>query len=257
MQSRQNAPDAYNFNYGELPFEASQYLKASRLAKISFTDNPQKLASQEQKIKVLKEKIQNFDRITDDIYRGSYPLKNSPDALKLLADLGIKTIIDLREDRQIVDNSDKPYAKQTKHERKTNARRLNKNYEKACNEVGITRVRIPFDLDTKIVPGLVKGKNNELEEKYCQFVLDMSQAKKPVYVHCSEGQGRTSFMMILYRIYEMGLEKEDAISETDPYLTPSGEHGDLNACRELLKALLDKEPDFDKICHKKIRAAFK
>jgi len=105
--------------------------------------------------------IKNFGQMDDHFYRGAQPRNEE---YKELADLGIKSVIDLRDDPM-------PYAKS------------------AAEAVHMTYFNIP--LSDKDYP-----KNEDVEA-----FLKMSNEEKnwPFYVHCAGGRHRTGLMGAMYR----------------------------------------------------------
>lgn len=106
-------------------------------------------------------KIKNFGQMTEQFYRGAQP---KVDDYQSLAALGIKTVIDLRDDP-------KPYEKS------------------AVEAAGMRYVNIP--MDDKSYP-----KQEHIEA--CLQLIDNPETGK-FYVHCAGGRHRTGVMGAVYR----------------------------------------------------------
>lgn len=108
-----------------------------------------------------KVRIKNFGQMDERFYRGAQPKERD---FKALADLGIKTVIDLR---------DKPKA-----------------YEKSAVEaLGMKYVNIPMKAKKYPTP--------EQVETFIKHVEDSSTG--PFFVHCAGGRHRTGVMGAVYR----------------------------------------------------------
>src|SRR5215203_2546539 len=137
------------------------------------------LATYGQSSNTVDVRIENFGKINENYYRGSQPLA---DQLIQLKTLGIKTVIDLRQDR----------------------------VEQACEwarAAGLQYVNIP--LRTK------RAANEEQTKYFLKLVND--QANWPVYVHCKGGRHRTGEMTAVYRITRDGWSADQAYEEMKKY----------------------------------------
>jgi len=124
-------------------------------------------------------KIKNFGQMDEHFYRGAQP---KPNDYKALAALGIKTIIDLRDDPT--------------------------GYEKQDAEAAHIRyVNIPMD-----------DKSEPKEEQINAFfaVADDS-ASWPFYVHCAGGRHRTGLIGAVYRYNKYGWNYEQVYKEMKNY----------------------------------------
>jgi len=126
-------------------------------------------------------KIYNFGKINSNYYRGSQP--NAAD-VESLAALGVKTVIDLRND----EDGDAEEAL---------------SVEKA----GMTYVNIP--MTTHETPAADKL------AKFLKLVNDPEN--QPVYVHCVEGRHRTGVMTAVYRMTGDGWTSDQAFKEMKDY----------------------------------------
>jgi protein tyrosine/serine phosphatase len=135
-------------------------------------------------------KIKNFGQMDDRFYRGGQP--NEED-YKDLAGLGIKTVIDLRDDPE--------------------------SYEKRDVEaLGMRYVNIP--MSDKDYP------KNDLAEQFLKLVDDSSTGK--FFVHCAGGRHRTGVMGAVYRFnhYHWNLDRVYAEMKDYDFYTRFG-HGDM------------------------------
>lgn len=123
--------------------------------------------------------IENFGKVNENYYRGSQPLADQFTQLKTL---GVRTVIDLRQD----------------------------NVEEAdewARAAGLRYINIP--LTTKRAPS---------EEQTTYFLkLVNDQANWPVYVHCKGGRHRTGEMTAIYRITQDGWSADQAYQEMKKY----------------------------------------
>ena len=135
-------------------------------------------------------KIKNFGQMDDRFYRGAQP--NEED-YKDLASLGIKTVIDLRNDPE--------------------------SYEKRDVEaLGMRYVNIP--MSDKDYPKSVQA------EQFLKLVDDSSTGK--FFVHCAGGRHRTGVMGAVYRFnhYHWNFDQVYAEMKDYDFYTRFG-HGDM------------------------------
>ena len=123
--------------------------------------------------------IENFGKINENYYRGSQPLADQFTQLKTL---GIKTVIDLRQDSV-------------------------KQASEWARAAGLQYVNIP--LTTK------RAASEEQTKYFLKLVND--QANWPVYVHCKGGRHRTGEMTAIYRITRDGWSADQAYQEMKKY----------------------------------------
>ncbi len=123
--------------------------------------------------------IINFGQMTDTYYRGGQP---EPDDYPALAALGIKTIIDLRNDPT--------------------------SYEKSAAEAaGMHYVNIPMS-----------GWKSPKESQIAEFLKVMEDpATGTVYVHCKAGKHRTGMTGAIYRMTKFGWDYDQAYKEMKNY----------------------------------------
>lgn len=139
----------------------------------------QSLATYGQSFNTARVRIENFGKINDNYYRGSQPLADHFTQLKAL---GIKTVIDLRQDSV-------------------------KQASEWARTVGLHYVNIP--LTTK------RAASEEQTKYFLELVND--QANWPVYVHCKGGRHRTGEMTAIYRISRDGWSADQAYEEMKRY----------------------------------------
>ncbi len=137
------------------------------------------------------EGVANFGQVTERYFRGG---QVTPSGVDKLAEMGVRTIIDLR---------DKP----------------SEGEPEACKRNGINYHKFP--MDGSLTP----------DDKSVNEILSIIQnAKEPVYVHCSAGKHRAGAIAALYRIRVQGWSKEQAWAEQQSYgFGPAEEHPALYA----------------------------
>jgi protein tyrosine/serine phosphatase len=137
-------------------------------------------------------KVGNFGQMDDNFFRGAQPL---PDDFKALAEIGIKTIIDLRNDPT--------------------------DYEKSAAEaVGIKYVNIPMS-------GWKSPKDKDLQA-FLKLANDPETGK--FFVHCKAGIHRTGVAGAVYRMTKYGWGYDQSYQEMKNYNFSSGlVHGSLKS----------------------------
>ena len=137
-------------------------------------------------------KIKNFGQMDENYYRGAQPM---PDDYASLAAMGIKTIVDLRNDPT--------------------------DYEKANAEAaGIKYINIPMS-------GWKSPKDADVA-KVVGILNDDSNGK--VFVHCKAGIHRTGITGAVYRMEKYGWDYDTVYKEMKNYNFSSGlVHGKLKS----------------------------
>ncbi|HEY7785422.1 MAG TPA: tyrosine-protein phosphatase [Pyrinomonadaceae bacterium] len=124
-------------------------------------------------------KIRNFGQMDHRFYRGAQPRE---DEFKELKNLGITTVIDLRDDPR--------------------------SYERAeVESLGMRYVNIP--MDDRTYP------RNEQVEDFFKVVDDPDTGK--FFVHCAGGRHRTGVMGAVYRFRKDGWDYDRAYKEMEEY----------------------------------------
>jgi tyrosine-protein phosphatase SIW14 len=127
------------------------------------------------------EELPNFHRVNEKLYRGGQPKRGG---LKKLADLGIKTVVNLRGE------SDDTRAE-----------------EREARSMGMEYFNIPMSNTGKPTDEQVRRVIEIIEEK----------EKAPVFVHCRRGSDRTGAVIAVYRIKQDGWTADRAIDEAYRY----------------------------------------
>lgn len=123
--------------------------------------------------------MENFGKVNDHYYRGAQPEEGQYEQLKAL---GVKTVIDLRDDP--------------------------KDYAKAKAELaGLRYINLPMS-DKRYPEG-------ESVSKFLQYANDANNW--PVFVHCAGGRHRTGAMTAVYRMTVEGWQIERAYDEMKDY----------------------------------------
>jgi tyrosine-protein phosphatase SIW14 len=128
--------------------------------------------------------IKNFGAMDDVLYRGGQPAESD---YKLLADFGIKTIVDLRNDEE-------SFAKS------------------AAEAAGMRYVNISMDG--------VSAPSDADVAKFLSVVNDPASGK--IYMHCKAGIHRTGAMGAVYRIAHDGWDYDKTYAEMKNYEFSAG-----------------------------------
>ncbi|HEV2800064.1 MAG TPA: tyrosine-protein phosphatase, partial [Pyrinomonadaceae bacterium] len=123
--------------------------------------------------------IKNFGRVNENYYRGAQP---DAEGFAELKKLGIKTVIDLREDKK-------------------------RDAPEWVRAAGMEYVNIPLRAS--------RPATEEETKKFLQLVNDPSNW--PVYVHCKGGRHRTGALTAIYRITHDGWSADLAFKEMLDY----------------------------------------
>jgi tyrosine-protein phosphatase SIW14 len=119
--------------------------------------------------------VPNFHQVNEHVFRGGQP---SAEAWPALANLGVKTVIDLR----------RPDEHSTAEE------------ARAVEAAGMRYVNVPMK-------GVVAPTNEQIAK-----VLGMLDSNEPVFVHCRRGSDRTGAVIACYRI-QHGWQSKQALNE--------------------------------------------
>lgn len=135
------------------------------------------------------EGVSNLGQVTEHYFRGG---ELTPEGIENLAALGIRTIIDLRDDAE-------PEGAET------------------CKRLGLVYHNFPLSQYETPNPATI--------DRILQLIRD---TKTPVYVHCSGGKHRAGTICALYRMRVQGWSAERAWKEQQAYgFGPPEEHPDL------------------------------
>jgi len=134
--------------------------------------------------------VKNFGKVKDHIYRGGQP---DDDEYRELAAIGIKTVIDLREDPE-------RYAR------------------RSAEGAGLQYINIR--LNAKRPPTAAES------DHFLQLVND--ESNWPVFVHCAGGRHRTGVLLAIYRMEVDGWNARRAYDEMKDFkFYSSFGHGDM------------------------------
>jgi uncharacterized protein (TIGR01244 family) len=137
------------------------------------------LAQSQSTVTTKFEELPNFHQVNEKLYRGAQPKK---DGLKRLAQLGVKTIVNLREDDA-----------QAKREQSEASAAGLKYFSVPMNETGR-----PTDAQVERALAIINDAENQ-----------------PVFVHCRLGADRTGTIIAVYRISHDGWTSEGAKAEAN------------------------------------------
>ncbi len=125
--------------------------------------------------------VGNFHQVDANVYRGAQP---TPEGLKTLADMGIKTIIDLRHDNSHSDNE-----------------------QQIVEKLSMRYINVPME-----------GLNAPTNQQISDLLAVLNAADRgPVFVHCREGKDRTGAVVASYRIAHDHWTNEQALNEAKLY----------------------------------------
>ena len=121
--------------------------------------------------------LPNFFKVSERLYRGGQPKSGG---VKKLAEMGIKTIINLR-----------------------GADELTRAEEAEAKAAGLVYFNIPM-------PGLSRPTHEQISR-----VLEIINAQEsgPVFIHCKRGSDRTGTVVAVYRISRDGWTADKALTE--------------------------------------------
>jgi len=121
--------------------------------------------------------LPNFHKVSDQLYRGAQPVSG---AAKKLAELGVKTIINLRGEDD-----------------------LSRVEQKEVETAGLRYFSVAM-------PGLSAPSDEQVARV---MALINSPENQPVFIHCKRGADRTGTIAAIYRISNEGWTAERAIAE--------------------------------------------
>jgi len=121
--------------------------------------------------------LPNFHKVSDQLYRGAQPLGGG---IKKLGELGVKTIVNLRGEEDLVSAE-----------------------KKIVEAAGLRYFNIPM-------PGLSAPSDGEVARVIA--LLDNPE-NQPVFIHCKRGSDRTGTIAAIFRISHENWSAERAIAE--------------------------------------------
>lgn len=124
--------------------------------------------------------LHNFGLAAPGVYRGAQPSTN---ALKTLAALGVKTVLDL-----------------------TDGSETHAWEERFCKLQGLEYRHVPMD-------GLSAPPSYEMDDAFKVLVLD----PRPVFVHCVYGSDRTSAVIAAWKRFTFATDKDELLAEAKAY----------------------------------------
>ena len=126
--------------------------------------------------------LPNFHRINAGLYRGGQPKENG---FKRLASIGIKTIINLRDDDNREDAE-----------------------EREVKSLGMRYFNVPLN-------DLFGNPSDEQMSRLLSLIN--APENQPIFVHCRRGSDRTGTVIAIYRIDHDGWSSEQAKTEAKRY----------------------------------------
>lgn len=152
-----------------------------------------------------KSAVKNFGRVNDQLFRGAQPRVID---YKELAEMGIKTILDLRDDAE-------------------------KFAADGAEKAGLKYINIR--LNAKRPP------TRKESEEFLRIVRE--EANGPVYVHCAGGRHRTGVLVAVYRMEIDGWDAQKAFDEMLNYdFYSAWGHGKMKTfVFDYYKALKDRQ----------------
>jgi tyrosine-protein phosphatase SIW14 len=125
--------------------------------------------------------VANFHQVDANVYRGAQP---TPEGLKALADLGVKTIVDLRHGKEHSDEE-----------------------QKAAERLGMRYINVPME-----------GLNAPTDQQVANLLAVLNAADQgAVFVHCREGKDRTGAVVAFYRIAHDHWPNDKALEEAKAF----------------------------------------
>lgn len=128
--------------------------------------------------KVKYRELPNFHQINAKLYRGGQPKEKG---FELLAGLGIKTVINLRDDDERA-----------------------RAEEKEVLAAGMRYFNVPLDD--------LFGRPSEEKMELILSIIN-AEENQPVFIHCRRGADRTGTVIAVYRISHYGWTSQEAMSE--------------------------------------------
>ena len=121
--------------------------------------------------------IQNFHQVSERIYRGAEP---TPEGFRALAQMGIKTIVDLRREEPQISGE-----------------------RQIVEALGMKFLSVPMSMQTPT------------EEQVSRVMQELNSNAGPVFVHCHRGRDRTGTVIACYRKAHDAWDSQKALQEAD------------------------------------------
>ena len=173
-----NLSNAY-LRVAAVAFIAVSFLFAATSTSSANSDRKKAKTSGPEVVTVETCEIENFGKVNDKLYRGAQP---EEDQYTQLATLGVKTVLDLRDDP-------KEFAKER------------------TESAGMHYINLPLS-----------DKKYPAEDSVKKFLaLANDQNNWPIYVHCAGGRHRTGAMTAVFRMTNEGWDVERAYQEMKEY----------------------------------------
>jgi len=123
--------------------------------------------------------VPNFHQVNEHVFRGAQP---AGEGWNSLAKLGVKVVIDLRQDKE-------------------GGEHLISAEAKAVEAAGMRYVNVPLK-------GVVAPSDDQIVR-----ILTILYGSDPVFVHCRQGKDRTGVAIACYRIAHDGWDRQKALDE--------------------------------------------
>ncbi len=129
----------------------------------------------------LHQVIKHFGKVDVNLYRGGQPDEHD---LKLLKEFGIKKVINLRYEKDLIEAE-----------------------RKQVEALGMEYVNIPWTILSPYDQNIFDNFFEAIEDK----------ESKPVFFHCKRGSERTGVLASVYKIKVKGLGLDEALEDTKKY----------------------------------------
>jgi len=172
------------------------------------------------------EELPNFHQVNERLYRGAQPKRGG---IERLAQLGIKTIVNLRPD-------DERSRAEEQEARAAGLRYFNVSVEKATLVGAFKSVT---DLRHFDLPAQRLGRPSDAQVERVLSIINAPE-NQPVFVHCKRGADRTGAIIAIYRIEHDGWTSERAKAEANRYGMGWWERGKKNYIRDYYRRRLQR-----------------
>jgi tyrosine-protein phosphatase SIW14 len=121
--------------------------------------------------------VPNFHQVSERIYRGAQP---TPEGFRSLAQMGIKTIVDLRREEPQV-----------------------RGEQRVVEALGMKFLSVPMSMQAPT------------EEQIARVMQELNSNSDPIFVHCHGGRDRTGTVIACYRKAHDAWDSQKALQEAD------------------------------------------